>query len=180
MRLPPSKAEVHSEGGDGVAVAALEATVSGGVVQGVMSYVTDEESYAPYLYSCLVKLGGSQYPACVLHDTGSSVSLWVRPSHVEVDSDNFILIKGVMGTLTFPLVKYDVCWDLFNGQALVGIVDSLPEQGVELILGNDLIRGDVVGSPVLTKVSVPIENAQDEDTFPICAVTRSMSRAEES
>lgn len=64
----------------------------------------------------------------------------------------------------------------------MGIVDSLPENGVDLILRNDLVRGDEVDTLILTKFPLPIEDAQEEeeDTSPVCAVTRSISQTEES
>ncbi|KAK3878761.1 hypothetical protein Pcinc_016573 [Petrolisthes cinctipes] len=89
---------------------------------------------------------------------------------------------GVGGSLTVPLVECRVSCNLFNGTAQVGVVESLPESNVDLILGNDLVRGEEVGAPVMTKDPVPAEVVEDEDqmNFPVCAVTRSMSRVEES
>lgn len=49
------------------------------------------------------------------------------------------MIKGVTGFLTVPLGMCEIRCNLFDGQAQVGIVDSLPEKGVNLILSNDLV-----------------------------------------
>lgn len=56
---------------------------------------------------------------------------------------------------------------LNDAHAQLSIEDSLRETGVDLILGNDLVRGDEVGAPVLPKVPVPKNDAQvgDEETF---------------
>ena len=153
-------------------------------MQAVTSDVTLDVSYAPYLFSGTVQLEGVKYPTRILRDTGSSISLWVKPNHVDVGGDEFILIKGVTGALTVPLLECDVVCDLYSGKARVGVVDNLPEDGVDLILGNDLVRGDDVSVPVLTRVPVSTNvnkenNVIDLEVFPACAVTRSMFREEE-
>ena len=153
-------------------------------MQAVTSDVTPDVNYAPYLFSGTVQLEGVKYPTRILRDTGSSISLWVKPNHVDVGGDEFILIKGVTGALTVPLLECDVVCDLFSGKARVGVVDNLPEDGVDLILGNDLVRGDDVSVPVLTRVPVSTNvnkenNVIDLEVFPACAVTRSMFREEE-
>lgn len=136
----PSKAVVVAEEGEGVSTAAPDVG-EGGVVRAVAREVTSAECYTPYLFSGMVKLEGIQYPVRVLRDTGSSVTLWVKPVHVEVGSNDFVLIRGVTGVMTVPLVSCDVECKLFKGKAQVGVVESLPERGVDLLLGNDLVCG---------------------------------------
>lgn len=155
-------------------------TASGGVVQAVSSNAVPGCTYAPYLSSGCVRACGEKYPVRILRDTGASISLWVKPPHSDISSEEFILIKGVTGALTVPLVECEVVCDLFQGVARLGVVESLPESGVDLILGNDLVRGENLTAPVLS--TEPLTDVQNVDleTFPFCAVTRSMSRAEEN
>lgn len=49
----------------------------------------------------------------------------------------------------------------------MGTIDTLPENGLDLILGNDLVRSDEVGTPVLTKDPIPKEDTPEEkkETF---------------
>ncbi|KAK3895462.1 hypothetical protein Pcinc_000804 [Petrolisthes cinctipes] len=180
--LPTSKDRVLSEGGKGAVDAVPMSDVTGAVVQSVATDAAAEDCYAPYRSDGLVKLEESQHPVKILRDTGSTITLWVRPKHVELRSKDFVLLRGVGGSLTVPLVECRVSCNLFNGTAQVGVVESLPESNVDLILGNDLVRGEEVSAPVMTNDPVPAEVVEDEDqmNFPVCAVTRSMSRVEES
>ncbi|KAK3889852.1 hypothetical protein Pcinc_006178 [Petrolisthes cinctipes] len=71
--------------------------------------------------------------------------------------------------------------DSFRGEAQFEVVESLPESGVDLILGNDLLRGEVVTAPVLTAMpSTDVQVGVDPETFPFCVVTRSMSRNDQN
>ena len=156
-------------------------TASDGVVQAVSSNAVPGYTYAPYLSSGCVQAGGENYPFRILRDTGASISLWVKPPHASIPGEEFILIKGVTGALTVPLVECKVVCDLFQGVARLGVVESLPECGVDLILGNDLVRGESLTVPVLSAEPLTdVEENVDLGTFPFCAVTRSMSRAEEN
>ena len=40
--------------------------------------------------------------------------------------------------------------DLFSGDVVIGVIDSLPFDGIQLILGNDLAGEKVTVSPVLS------------------------------
>ena len=151
-----------------------------GVVQAVAGHATPG-SYAPYLYFGLMKVNSSQYPVRILRDTVSSVSLWVRPNLCDVSTTEFVLIRGVTGATTVPLLSCEVECDLFKGSARLGVVDCLPEEG-DLLLGNDLVKGDDILTPVLTEVPLSVKEIREEmdQSFSVCAVTRAMSRAEGS
>lgn len=128
-------------------------------------------------------LEGVKYPARILRDTGSSISFWVRPIHVNVGEGEYVLIKEVTGSMTVPLIECNVECEPFAGMAKVGIVDGFPESGVDLIVENDLVRVDAVTAPALTKTPVldcdTNDVIGDVEILPACAVTRSMFQEEE-
>lgn len=181
--VAPSQNGNVVEGGVGVELGSVgESTFSGGVVQAVARGVTPDGLYAPYLFDGTVQFDGVRYPARILRDTGATVSLWVRPKNVAVGGDDYVLIKGVTGSMTVPFVSCEVGCKMFNGEARVGVLDSLPGDGVDLILGNDLVPGNELVAPVMTKtpVSDPEVLVDDGEMFPACAVTRSMARSEDN
>ena len=68
-----------------------------------------------------------------------------------------------------------------SGEVVVALCSQIPIVGVSFILGNDLAGGRVLVTPKVT--SIPqLADVPDElekmypDTFPVCAVTRAMSR----
>lgn len=70
--------------------------------------------------------------------------------------------------------------DLVTGHATVGVKDSLPIEGVNFLLGNDLAGELVVPDPIVTVMPCsdnPTDSLEEEflDLFPCCAVTRSMA-----
>ena len=73
--------------------------------------------------------------------------------------------------------------DLVSGEVSVGIIESLPFDGIHLLLGNDLAGDKVKVDPILVdkpcflQQSDPIEN-HFPDLFPSCAVTRAMEKQE--
>ncbi|MPC29412.1 uncharacterized protein E2C01_022643 [Portunus trituberculatus] len=135
-------------------------TVSG-VVQAVTADATSA-SYSPYLYSGLVKVKSSQHLVRILRDTGSSISLWVRPDHSDISTTEYVLIKVVTGAMTVPLLSCKIDCEVFRGPARVGIVDSLLEDGVDLLLGNNLVRGDEIKAPILSEVPVPADDVKED------------------
>lgn len=67
---------------------------------------------------------------------------------------------------------------MYKGIAKLGVIDSFPESGVNLILVNDLSKGEDTVTPVLSRVPMLEEEVQvatDNDLSPICVVTRSMA-----
>lgn len=61
-------------------------------------------------------------------------------------------------------------------------MDNLPDPDVDLILGNDLVRGETESAPVLTVDPTPSDDVREEDklTFTACVVSSYTSRVEES
>lgn len=153
----------------------------GGVVQVATSVVPDE-LFAPYLYKGLVKVGDNHFTVQILRDTGAKVSLWKRPPDFSAETTDYLLLRGVFtpnsNPVPVPLINCVVECDLFQGKARVGVLESLPEDGITFLLGNDLIQGQTPTAPIVSKVPVCVETTQvpDLDLFPVCAVTRSMRR----
>ena len=69
--------------------------------------------------------------------------------------------------------------DLVSGPVNVGLGSSLPFEGVQLLLGNDLAGDKVVINPIVTNVPCveqlpdPVEK-EIPNLYPACAVTRAM------
>lgn len=171
--IPPSE--------DFSRVTSGEMSPGAGVVQAVTSVVPDD-LFTPYLYKGLVKVDNHPFPVQILRDTGAKVSLWKRPPCFRADTTDYILLRGVFtpnsDPVPVPLITCVVECDIFQGVARVGVVDSLPEDGITFLLGNDLIQGLTPVVPVVSEVPVCEETTQVSDPalFPVCAVTRSMRR----
>ena len=95
-----------------------------------------------------------------------------------------VLIKGVDSTefTLIPLHNAYLSSDLVSGHVVVGILPSLPFDGVHLLVGNDLAGSKVEVNPLVTdKPSVnPNTDSIEQEIpglFPSCAVTRSMTQS---
>jgi len=119
----------------------------------------------------------------VLRDTGADVSLISRdslPSDVDTATGNSMLVQG-LGSETFNVPLHNIYLHTrdFTGVIPVGVLDSIPKKGVDLILGNDLAGSVVSGIPIMTKVP---QNRADEssdvekDIYPACVTTRAMAK----
>ena len=122
-----------------------------------------------------------------MRDTGASQSLLLANtlpfSDVSFTGTN-VLIKGVDSTefTSNPLHNAYLSSDLVSGHVVVGILPSLPFDGVHLLLGNDLAGSKVEVNPLVTdKPSVdPNTDSIEQEIpglFPSCAVTRSMTQS---
>ncbi|KAJ8018540.1 hypothetical protein HOLleu_43415 [Holothuria leucospilota] len=125
---------------------------------------------------------------CILRDTGANQSLIVADALPPLSSDttDHVLIKGVGGHYqSVPLCPIFLKSELKTGLVSVGVVPSLPVEGVTFLLGNDLAGSRVrVSSPNLVMTSSPTSNEDTEQLsklypgiFPACVTTRSMARA---
>lgn len=60
---------------------------------------------------------------------------------------DFTLVQGIDGrVVTVPLQSVFLKSDLVTGQVKVGLMSSLPIEGISLLLSNDLTGGKVVPS----------------------------------
>ena len=89
------------------------------------------------------------------------------------------LIQSIEGNYEpVPLHRVNLKSELVNGPVTVGVVSSLPIEGVTFLLGNDLAGDKVCTSPHVSNEPVlgeETENLQMEypGIFPFCVVTRS-------
>ncbi|KAK4328171.1 hypothetical protein Pmani_001409 [Petrolisthes manimaculis] len=147
-----------------------------------LSYTTTPvESCRLFVFYGYVTLGGRKYPVTILRDTGATGSLLINPTGKPLQSSESILIRGVAGFDTFPTVSINLECELLKATADVGIVDSLPVPGIDLLLGNDIAGAKVFPHPIVSSepLSVPETVALEEqhpEVFNVCAVTRSMAK----
>ena len=94
-----------------------------------------------------------------------------------------VLIKGVNSLEYSPVPLHTVYLssDLASGPVNVELGSSLPFEGVQLLLGNDLAGDKVVINPIVTDVPCveqlpdPVEK-EIPNLYPACAVTRATSK----
>ena len=148
------------------------------------------QSFEPFIHNGFVSLSSdltNSNPVKILRDTGASQSLLLANtlpfSDVSFTGTN-VLIKGVDSTEfnSIPLHNAYLSSDLVLGHVVVGILSSLPFDGVHLLLGNDLAGSKVEVNPLVTdKPSVdPNTDSIEQEIpglFPSCAVTRSMTQS---
>lgn len=148
--------------------------------------------YGPFITAGVVSLVGSQekVPVSILRDTGASESFVLQsvlPFSDHSDTGTCVLIRGIeIHTISVPLHCVVVESVLVKGEVVLAVRPSLPVEGVQIILGNNLAGGlvwpEVTPPPVVNVQKVmPLEPdrcAVDfPDVFTACAVTRAMSRA---
>ena len=118
----------------------------------------------------------------MLRDTGSSQTL-IQRGVILLDSNSYtnqdVLVTGVGGkTVSATLHRVYVCSGLVESDVVVvGVVDTLPVDGVQVLLGNDLAGSRVQTDPIVSQVPVDSESmAMLESTFPesvpACVFTR--------
>ena len=116
-----------------------------------------------------------------MRGTGASQSLLLAdllPFSEKSYSGESILLQGVeCGIVNVSLHHVFLTSELVSGPITVGVRSSLPIDGVHFLLGNDLARGKIVPSPVVTdkpKIEEVIDPILEEipDLYPSCAVTR--------
>ena len=151
------------------------------------------KAFKPFMFDGSVALLNNETssvykPVKILRDTGASQSLILTqplPFNKSSYSGENVLIRGVNCEKfrSIPLHNLRLQSDLVSGEVSVGIIESLPFEGIHLLLGNDL-AGDKVkvdpilaDQPCLSQQSDPIEN-HFPDLFPSCAVTRAMKKQE--
>ncbi|XP_041484226.1 uncharacterized protein LOC121430866 [Lytechinus variegatus] len=128
---------------------------------------------------------GESRPVVILRDTGSLQSLLVADvAHLPEDSWTglYALVRGIgEGYISVPLYKVFLESDIVSGLVSIGVVSSLPMEGVHMLMGNDLAGERVRGSPIVS--DDPVSGAETEQLqddfpgiFPACAVTRSQLR----
>ena len=141
------------------------------------------EMFEPFIQNGFVSLSddfSEAKPIRILRDTGSSQSILLQSTLPLSDStysgDN-VLLKGVDTTLgsypSAPLHQVYISSSHVNGPVTVGITSSLPIDGIDFLLGNDLAGGKVAANSLVTEMPC---NCQQLDPVPnldpACVVTR--------
>ena len=112
----------------------------------------------------------------MLRDTGATQSCILKsalPNDFVSKGDSFILLGGFPCTVTScPLEEVYLKSDQYNGKFKFAIVDRLPVEGIQVIIGNELACGSD------TSKSVQLETGLGEDCIevncmPVSVVTRS-------
>ena len=123
----------------------------------VVKYTYDDvqRDFKPFLSNGYVSSvdGDNRTPIRILRDTGASRSLLLQEAVQLPDSSytgDRAIIQGVdMKYSTLPLYNINLECGIVNGKVTVGILPSLPCEGISLLLGNDLAGGKVQPDPVV-------------------------------
>ena len=124
----------------------------------------------------------------ILRDTGATQSLMVKndmPRESETATGERVVIQGVgRNVVSVPLHQISLDSEIVCGTVIVGVVDSLPMQGISMLLGNDLAGERVVPHPrMVEKLSVSEETEKIEQEHPEtllpCVVTRAEAKRTE-
>ena len=147
------------------------------------------EMFEPFIQNGFVSLSDDFSEAKhirILRDTGSAQSILLQSTLPLSDStysgDN-VLLKGVDTSLgsypSAPLHQVCISSSHVNGPVTVGITSSLPIDGIDFLLGNDLAGGKVVANSLVTDMPC---NCQQRDPVPnldpACVVTRASKEQE--
>ena len=141
----------------------------GAVYNAASSAVPNEESqwletiehFGDHLMSGKLSLHeqGVNKPITILRDTGTAVSLLLRsslPKGCCLESNEVILVGGFPNSCTpCPILSLYLETEPVKGTVKLAVTDQLPVKGIELLLGNDLVRGKGSSNPVLRKVPIP-------------------------
>ena len=131
------------------------------------------EMFEPFIQNGFVSLSddfSEAKPIRILRDTGSAQSILLQSTLPLSDStysgDN-VLLKGVDTSLgsypSAPLHQVYISSSHVNGPVTVGITSSLPIDGIDFLLGNDLAGGKVVANSLVTDMPC---NCQQLDPVP--------------
>ena len=131
------------------------------------------EMFEPFIQNGFVSLSddfSDAKPIRILRDTGSAQSILLQSTLPLSDStysgDN-VLLKGVDTSLgsypSAPLHQVYISSSHVNGPVTVGITSSLPIDGIDFLLGNDLAGGKVVANSLVTDMPC---NCQQLDLVP--------------
>ena len=124
-----------------------------------------------------------------MRDTGASQSLILTktlPFYTNSYSGKNVFIRGVNSKdyRSIPLHNLKLQSDLVTGDVSLGVIESLPFDGLHLLLGNDLAGDKVTVNPILTNKSClsqqpdPVEQVIP-DLYPSFAVTRAMKKRQD-
>ena len=97
--------------------------------------------------------GDNRTPIRIFRDTGASRSLLLQGA-VQLPESSYTgeraIIQGVdMKYIPLPFHNINLECGIVNGKVTVGVLHSLPCEGISLLLGNDLAGGKIQPDPVV-------------------------------
>ena len=138
--------------------------------------------YSPFKGVGKLALNGKVENINWLRDTGAVQTVALRELFNSNECDEakeFVLLKGFGTSFAAPLINVNIETPLYTGLCQVAVVDEIPVESVNVILGNDICGEVVFGSnPIVTvEPSVDQNDIQIENVeiYPECAVTRSQT-----
>lgn len=141
-----------------------------------------DPSFLPYVFDGTITIDKKMFDVKILRDTGSNKTLVLSNvcNLTDQTHSEFVLLSGLGGVVTVPLQHVYINCELFTGTAQVGVVNQLPVEGIQIILGNDLSDDNInyynvphmIQNP---KLDVSDDNSENDfpNLFPSCVVTRS-------
>ncbi len=147
--------------------------------------VTVDDSYRPFRSTGILCISGAEKEITILRDTGASQSL-LRSSvlpQAQQKSNKQVLVQGIDGNyLPCALKEVFLQSELVSGCVTVGLWDTLPVEGVDLLLGNDLAGDRVTATPLPIVSCTPSDSDPTDsvcgefpEVFHACAVTRAQN-----
>lgn len=122
----------------------------------------------------------------IYRDTGAGQSLVTQAAIDNIPNtatNQRVVIKSVCGNYqTLPLHRCNMKSDFVNGEVLLAVIDKLPINGIEILLGNDLTDSCCTHNnrKVMQVCDHPLTeclgDTDDKLAFPACVTTRSMTR----
>ncbi|XP_068234180.1 uncharacterized protein [Palaemon carinicauda] len=132
-----------------------------------------DNEFAPFKSDGVVSVSddlGRSVPVRIVRDTCSSDSLIVKekvPGLEKTFTSDRLVVRSLGGLVTVPLCRLYLHCGLLTRYVTVGVVDELPIQGVDFLMGNDLAGGKVVPIPIV--VDTPLERSR---SLAVVEVTR--------
>ncbi|XP_068213177.1 uncharacterized protein [Palaemon carinicauda] len=142
------------------------------------------DGFKPFCFDGVLGTGDEHSEGVVvklMRDTGSSQSLVVRgavPGLEDCLTNDKVIVRSIGGLTSLPRARVHLDCGIFKGNTIVGVVESLPIPGVDVLVGNDVAGNLVVPDPVVCdnplEVS-PVQQLEDvkPELFPSCVVERS-------
>ncbi|KAK0145216.1 Retrovirus-related Pol polyprotein from transposon 412 [Merluccius polli] len=146
--------------------------------------------YHPFVSNGFVSLEGSdkKVPVNILRDSGALDSFIlesVLPFSSDSDTGGWTVVKGMgLNVLTVPIHNVSLSSNLVKGEVSLGVCPELPVEGIQVILGNDLVGAQVWSdsppSPLVASTTsvgdVSLGNLTKSLVDSACVVTRAQSR----
>ncbi|XP_057211844.1 uncharacterized protein LOC130567622 [Triplophysa rosa] len=156
------------------------------LIESVYTNAVRQEAFQPFLFKGRVSLSfdAESKPVTILRDTGAAqsfISAGILPFSETSFTGYEVLIRGIeMRCVNVPLHTVYLKSDIVTGLVNLAVREQLPVEGVDLILGNDLVGGSVFPTPIVTYLPDTSQNVELVEkfpsVFPTCVVTRAQAQ----